>query len=374
MRHLDRLSILSIALLPFINFSPLSSSGISFSLLGFLAGFVALIKRKRVFISPEAMFFLFFVLCLVISQIYSSSSVSNKYFSQIINYFLTFICFISFNSLASYFGKRVVYEYYFKFGLILNLVTFCFFIISYNLKSDAFSSLFFYFFNNSGSYSANGLNLFDGSFFNNVRMNLFFPEPSFYAMHITTLIGVGIIIKKPNYLIAMLLVFLFLTLGRTGIFATLVLFLSILFVRIFKPNNLSRGFIGIFLLIFPLLAFLGLFTFLAEFDASFFQRMDSINNALSFFQDSLFFGHGFDTYANLMRASGFHSGGIFNYPLQLMVSAGLVGFIPFIFFIFSIFYSSSQKEFPILCSIMTIISTIPAITIYFLIFIMAVSK
>ena len=172
----------------------------------------------------------------------------------------------------------------------------------------------------------------------------------------------------------MLIVFLLLTVGRTGILALCVIFLTLLFIKLFNPNRLIRGFIGVSLLIFPIFLYLLIFDYLTIIDISFFQRIDSIRNAISFASESIIYGHGFETYNNMVRSIGYHSGDIFNFFLSLLVVGGLLSLMPFVIFVFFVFFNSSKEELPLLCSILAILSTIPSINIYFLIFIMAVSS
>jgi len=370
---MSRIFPFSIFLLPFINFSPVSSSNISFSMIGFILCFLILIKQKKLYISQTSLLFFVFILFLTFSQILSSDSITNKYFSQIINMILILICFITFNSLATNYGKFEIYEYYFRYGIILCLITFCFFSVIFLLKTD--SGLYFIkLFNNSGNFTGTGVALHSGQLFSEVRMNLFFPEPSFFSIYISTLIGIGIALKKQKKIIFMLIVFLLLTVGRTGILALSMIFLTLLFIKLFNPNRLIRGFIGVSLLIFPIFLYLLIFNYLTNIDMSFFQRIDSIRNAISFASESIIYGHGFETYNNMARSIGYHSGDIFNFFLSLLVVGGLLSLMPFVIFIFFVFFNSSKEELPLLCSILAILSTIPSLNIYFLIFIMAASS
>ena len=369
---MNRLFPFSIFLIPFINFSPVPSSNISFSMIGALLCFIGLLKNKKIFISHESFIFIVFCFLLIISQILSSDTISNKYFSQIINIWVVVFCFIAFNSLAMVYKKELIYECYFRYGFVICLISFCFFVVAFIAKSDA-ALLFVRFFNNSGNFDGIGVNLWAGNLLTEVRMNLFFPEPSFFSMYIATLIGVGIILNKPKKIILTLIFFLLLTVGRTGFLAVFILFLALLFIKIFKPNKLIRGFIGTLLLVLPIFAYLLIFSYLTSFDYSFFQRIDSISNAYMYAQESLVYGHGYNTYANEMRVIGYHSGDVFNFPLNLLITGGLLVTVPFFLLIFYIFFNSSIEEFPMLCSIMGILSTIPTLNIYFLILIMAVA-
>ena len=372
MKKIGSICFLSIFFIAFINFSPLPSSNISFSMIGFLLCLLYLIKNKEIHISQESILFLFFISCLLVSQIINSENISMKYFTQIANILLIFLCFISFNSLATFYGKDQIYIAYFKYGLIVCNISFIYFIATYLLQTDESLKLL-RFFNNSGNYTATGVALWGGNFFSSVRMNLFFPEPSFFSMYIATLIGVGIFLGKQKKIIFLLIFFLFLTVGRTGILAFFVLVSTILFNKIFNPNRIFRAFIGVALLIFPIFLYLALFSFLTAFDYSFFQRIDSINNSINFFYESFIFGHGFETYNNYVRSYGYHSGDIFNFPLNIAVAGGIVSLISFAMFLFVVFLNSSKDEFPMLCSIVAIMSTIPSINIYFIIMIMSIA-
>ena len=372
MDRISNLSIYSIFLIPFINFSPIASSNISFSMIGIFLCFISLLRSKKIFISQESFFLILFIFFTIISQVFSLDTVSNKYFSQIINIFFITLCFIAFNSLSYNFDKIHIYDYYFKCGVTVCLVSFFFFAIAFIAKTDA-ALYFVRFFNNSGNFSGTGVNLHVGSLFSEVRMNLIFPEPSFFSMYISSIIGVSIILKKPKKIILILLFFLLLTVGRTGFLAVVILFAALFLVKFIRPNRLSRGFIGILLLIAPIFFYLAIFSYLTNLDYSFFQRVSSIENAFLYAKDSIIYGHGFDTYSSEMRSIGYHSGDIFNFPLNLLVSGGLLAFVPFTAFIFFIFFNTPLREFPILCSIMGIFSTIPNINIYFLILIMAVA-
>ncbi len=342
MKHYKRILEILIVASPLINFSLLQGSKVPlFYLIGFATLAVFLVIDRRVsthLFGLEDLFFLGFLLLGTISWFLNKSQFSSASgLTQLINHCLTYILFkfcivLLFKVNAD---PTMMMRKYFRImswwafvGIAIHIAG-----IIYPKWLIAFAALT----NNSGNFSVGAI----GESLATARSFGVGPEPSFWSFLLAMNLSVALIIPRPAKTgVAVTVLNLLLTLGRTGILITL----SILIIKFAKSSPAAKLLL-IFIVTGLVLVGFDYFEFaqLATVDASFEQRIGSLFKAADVIAANPFFGIGLGNFKDFAIEHELPFADVFNLFLSVFVGSGLLGAFCYWAMLGAIFFRMERK-------------------------------